>query len=282
MPESIEQLRAWIGRKQRAADLVTASPVARMAATLDRSDAALAQGDALPPGWHWLYFLEAVPMSSIGHDGHAAKGEFLPPFPLPRRMYAGGRFRFERPLRIGETIERELEIVDIASKQGRTGALAFVTIRHTISDRGGVCLVEDQDIVYREAAKADEKPTPPQAPPADPAFTRSIKPDPVQLFRFSALTFNGHRIHYDQPYVTKVEAYPGLIVHGPLLAIFLLDLVRRERPKATLREFSFRSYRPVFDIGPFKIAGRPDAGGLALWSEDNGGALAMKAEAKLA
>jgi 3-methylfumaryl-CoA hydratase len=282
MPDSIEQYRSWVGRKQRTADIAAASPAARLAATLDRKEPPPKAGDALPPGWHWLYFLDAVPMSAIGADGHAARGEFLPPIPLPRRMYAGGRFRFERPLRVGEAIEREIEITDVALKQGRTGPLAFVTLRHTVFDRAGICLVEEQDIVYREAARPDEKPTPPQPPPADAAFGRAVAPDPVLLFRFSALTFNGHRIHYDQPYVTKVEGYPGLIVHGPLLAILLLDLIRRQRPEATLARFAFRSFRPVFDISPFKIAGRPEAGGLALWAEDNGGALAMKAEASFA
>ncbi|HEY7611012.1 MAG TPA: MaoC family dehydratase N-terminal domain-containing protein [Alphaproteobacteria bacterium] len=274
--------RAWIGKKRTARDLVTASPVARLAATLDRDDPAAKIGDELPPVWHWLYFLEAVPMRGVGPDGHAARGEFLPPVPLPRRMYAGGRFEFRAPIRIGETISRTSEIVDVALKQGRTGALAFCTVRHTIANGAGPCVVEHHDIVYRGAPVPGEAPAPAQPPPAGAEFGRTIAPDPVLLFRFSALTFNGHRIHYDHPYVTKIEGYPGLIVHGPLLAILLLDLVRRERPRARMSAFSFRAFRPVFDTGPFRIAGKGTGDGLLLWAEDNGGALAMRAEAKIA
>src|SRR5688572_4283531 len=245
--------RAWIGKKQTARDLVTASPVARLAATLDRDDPPPKTGDALPPVWHWLFFLEAVPARALGPDGHPKRGEFLPPVPLPRRMWAGGRFRFLAPLRIGDAIERNSEIIDVSLKQGRTGPLAFCTVRHTISAGGTPCVIEEHDIVYREAPAPGEQPAPPQPPPEGAAFGRTITPDPALLFRFSALTFNGHRIHYDHPYVTKTEGYPGLIVHGPLLAIFLLDLVRRERPDARLTEFSFRAFRPVFDTGPFRI-----------------------------
>ncbi len=282
MIEGQDRYRAWIGRTQTARDLVTASPVARLAATLDRDDPPPKTGDALPPVWHWLFFLDAVPMRGLGPDGHPARGVFLPPIPLPRRMWAGSRFRFQAPIRIGDTIERHSEIVDVALKQGRTGPLAFCTVRHTISAGAGACATEEHDIVYREAPAPGEQAAPAQPPPEGAAFARTITPDPVLLFRFSALTFNGHRIHYDHPYATKVEGYPGLIVHGPLLAIFLLDLVRRERPEARLAEFSFRAFRPVFDTGPFRIAGKPASDGLLLWAEDNGGSLAMRAEAKIA
>lgn len=274
--------RAWIGRTETARDLVTASPVARLAATLDRDDPPPKIGDVLPPVWHWLFFLDAVPMRGLGPDGHAARGGFLPPVALPRRMWAGGRFRFPAPIRIGDEIERRSEVVDVSTKQGRSGPLVFCTVRHTISNGAGVCAVEEHDIVYRGLPAHGEPPAPAQAPPGEAAFARNIAPDPVLLFRFSALTFNGHRIHYDHPYATKVEGYPGLIVHGPLLATLLLDLVRRERPQATIAEFGFRAFRPVFDTGPFRIAGKPAGDGLLLWAEDNGGALAMRAEAQLA
>ncbi len=280
--DGAEQYRAWIGRKRTARDIAAAAPVARLSATLDRDDPAPQPGDPLPPAWHWLYFLETVPIKGLGPDGHAARGDFLPPVPLPRRMSAGGRFRFIAPIRIGDAIERNSEIVDIALKEGRSGPLAFCTVRHTIGNAAGACVVEEHDIVYREAPAPGETPAPAQPPPAGGVFGRTITPDPVLLFRFSALTFNGHRIHYDHPYVTKVEGYPGLVVHGPLLAILLLDLVRRERPGAALRAFAFRAFRPVFDTSPFQVAGKPDRTGLLLWAEDNGGALAMRAEAKLA
>jgi 3-methylfumaryl-CoA hydratase len=276
------QYRDWIGRKQTARDLVTASPVARLAATLDRADPPPETGDALPPGWHWLFFLEAVPLSGAGPDGHAARGAFLPPVPLARRMYAGGRFQFLAPIRIGDSVERTSEVADVAMKEGRTGTLAFCTVRSTITSGARICVVEEQNLVYREAPKPGDPPAPAEAPPTDFQFGRTITPNPVLLFRFSALTFNGHRIHYDHPYATKVEGYPGLIVHGPLLVILLLDLVRRERPAANLAEFSFRAFRPVFDTSPFKIAGKETSGGFLLWVEDKDGALAMRAEAKVA
>jgi 3-methylfumaryl-CoA hydratase len=277
-----QDYRAWIGRKQHARDLVTASPAARLAATLDRDDAPPKAGDLLPPVWHWLFFLDAVPARGIGPDGHPKRGEFLPPIPLPRRMWAGSRFQFKAPIRIGDAIERVSEITDVSLKQGRTGPLAFVTVRHTISAGTAACVIEEHDVVYREAPAPGEKPAAAEPAPEGAAFTRKIVPDPVLLFRFSALTFNGHRIHYDHPYVTKVEGYPGLIVHGPLLALLLLDLIRRERPNAKLAAFSFRAFRPVFDTGPFRIAGKPSDDGLLLWAEDNAGALAMRAEAKIA
>jgi 3-methylfumaryl-CoA hydratase len=280
--EAQDHYRAWIGRKQDARDLVTAAPVARLSATLDREDPPPLPGDLLPPVWHWLFFLDAVPMRGLGPDGHPARGGFLPPIPLPRRMWAGSRFQFTAPIRIGDRIERLSEIADVSLKQGRAGPLAFVTVRHTISSGTGPCVIEEHDIVYREAPAPGEKSARPEPPPDGGAFTRTITPDPVLLFRFSALTFNGHRIHYDHPYATKVEGYPGLIVHGPLLAILLLDLIRRQRPNAALAEFSFRAFRPVFDTGPFRIAGKPSDEGLLLWAEDNAGALAMRAEAKIA
>jgi 3-methylfumaryl-CoA hydratase len=280
--EGPNDYRAWIGRKRDARDIAAAAPVARLSAMLDRDDRPPVAGDLLPPAWHWLYFLEAVPMRGLGPDGHAARGDFLPPVPLPRRMWAGGRFQFLAPIRIGDAIERTSEIADIALKKGRTGSLAFCTVRHTIAASTGPCVIEEHDIVYRAAPAPGEAPAPAQAPPLGAQFGRLITPDPVLLFRFSALTFNAHRIHYDHPYVTKVEGYPGLVVHGPLLAILLLDLLRRQRPEAALRAFSFRAFRPVFDTGAFRIAGRAEGNGLLLWAEDNGGALAMKAEAKLA
>jgi 3-methylfumaryl-CoA hydratase len=196
-------------------------------------------------------------------------------------MFAGGRFQFRRPLRVGETAERVSEIADVTMKQGRTGTLAFCTVRYTVSDRSGPCVVEDWNVVYREAAKAGDTAAP-QPPPEGAEFGRIVRPDPVLLFRFSALTFNGHRIHYDHPYVTKVEGYPGLIVHGPLLVILLLDLIRRVQPQLALADFTYRTFRPVFDTGPFKIAGKRAGDGLLVWAEDNEGALAMRAEAKIA
>ena len=276
-----DAFRAWIGRTETAQDIAAASPVARLAATLDAGDPPPKLGDPVPPGWHWLYFLDAVPMRALGRDGHAARGAFLPPFPQPRRMWAGGKLKFGTPLRIGDAIEKKSEIADIAHKLGRTGPLDFCTVRHVVRGPAGIAVEEEQSLVYREDPKPGDSAAP-EAAPSGAEFHRRIAPDPVMLFRSSALTFNGHRIHYDQPYVTEVEGYKGLVVHGPLLAILLMELVRRERPGARLDEFAYRGFRPIMCEGEFRIAGKAAAGGLLLWAEDQSGALAMRAEATLA
>jgi 3-methylfumaryl-CoA hydratase len=276
------QYRDWIGRTQIVRDVMTPSPLVRLAATLDRDDPAPHLGDEIPPGWHWLYFLEAVPPHATGPDGHALRGRFLPPITLPRRMWAGGRFEFLAPLRVGDEILRKSEIADVAAKEGRSGPLVICTLRHSLIGPRGLALREEQSLVYRAAPAPGERPVPPEVPPAAAEFGRTIAPDPVLLFRFSALTFNGHRIHYDHPYATQVEGYPGLVVHGPLLAILLLDLARRERPAARMSQFHYRALRPVFATTPFRIAGKAAGDRLLLWARDNDGALAMRAEAWLA
>jgi 3-methylfumaryl-CoA hydratase len=277
-------LRNWIGRTESRVDEVTMMPVAALAATLDCDDPAPQRGEPLPPLWHWLYFLPLHRQSEIGPDGHARRGGFLPPVPLPRRMWAGGRLTFLQPLRIGERIERTSRIVDVTMKEGRAGKLVFVLVRHEISGAQGPAIVEEHDIVYRGEAKPGVPPAVPQRAPADAMWQRTLRPDDVLLFRYSALTFNGHRIHYDRRYVTEVEGYPGLIVHGPLLATLLVDLLRRNRPEATIARFSFRALRPLFDIAPFVVAGRPAADGttVSLWAADADGGLAVDATATLA
>jgi 3-methylfumaryl-CoA hydratase len=280
----LDALRAWIGRSERRSDTVTAAPLAGLAATLDRiDDPEPLPGTALPPLAHWLYFLPQAPQREIGADGHPKRGGFLPPVPLPRRMWAGGRLQFERALRVGDEIERRSTITRVDAKHGRSGALVFVTVRHEIADARGVAITEEHDIVYRDHPQPGA-PAPAAAPaPTDEAFGRTIVPDPVLLFRYSALTFNGHRIHYDRSYVTEVEGYPGLIVHGPLIACLLLDLVRRELPGAHVRAFSFKAASPLFDIHPFSVCGKREADGhVALWARDHAGHLAMQARAELA
>jgi len=253
--------------------------VAALSATLDRDDAAPKPGDALPPLWHWLYFLPHARQSELGTDGHPQRGGFLPPVPLPRRMWAGGRFTFLRPLRLGEPVSRVSQIVDVSLKEGRAGQLVFVLVRHQVTGPDGVALTEEHDIVYREAPAPGEAPPGPRPAPTAPAWRRDIVPDDVLLFRYSALTFNGHRIHYDRRYVTEVEGYPGLIVHGPLLATLLVDLLRRNSA-ARLVSFRFRAVRPVFDITRFSACGQPGEGGMVtLWIEDDRGMLCMEAEA---
>lgn len=282
MAIDLDHLRQWVNRSERLTEMVAAMPVTAMAATLDRDDPPAVQGTALPPLWHWMLFNPAARQSVLGPDGHPARGEFLPPVELPRRMWAGGRLNFVRPLRVGELATKTSRITEISAKSGRSGELVFVTVQHEIAVGQEVALTEEHDIVYREAARPGAVAPPPQAAPSDAAFERTIVPDPVLLFRYSALTFNGHRIHYDRSYVTGVEGYPGLIVHGPLIATLLLDLLRRNLPAAEVRSFSFRAVRPLFDIAPFAVCGRPEADGrVALWARDDTGALAMEGSAQI-
>ncbi len=275
---------SWIGRRQSRSDTVTATPIAALAATLDRDDPPPKDGDPLPPMWHWLYFLPIYRQSDVGPDGHAKRGGFLPPVPLPRRMWAGGRVTFLGPLHVGERIERESRIVDVTPKEGRSGSLVFVVVRHTISGPNGIAIVEEHDIVYRDAARLGEHGAAPIHAPVNAAWSREIDPDPVLLFRYSALTFNGHRIHYDRRYATGTEGYPGLVVHGPLIATLLTDLLRRALPDARVAAFTFRAVSPLFDIASFVVRGQPahDTTTVRLWAADTQGALAMDATATLA
>ena len=279
----IEHLKSWIGRAETWADTATATPVRALAATLDRDDPEPRPGDTVPPLWHWLYFLPVHRQSEIGPDGHPKRGGFLPPVPLPRRMWAGSRLEFVRPLRIGHAISRTSRIADVSAKEGRTGPLVFVRVRHEVLDEGELAVVDEHDIVYRDNPRPDD-PVPSARPaPADAQWRREIRPDDVLLFRYSALTFNGHRIHYDRRYVTEVEGYPGLVVHGPLIATLLLDELRRHRPDAQVARFAFRAVKPLFDTAPFQVCGRvePDGTTVQLWAQDPDGALAMEATAAL-
>ena len=271
-------LRSWVGRSDVRHDVLVTDRVAALAATLDWDDPEPADGEAAPPGAQWLYFWPRTPGRELGPDGHARRGDFLPPVPLPRRMWAGGRLVWYGPLRLGRHAIRRSRIADVRSKQGRSGALVFVTVAHEIEQDGVVRLGEEHSIVYRGdelvgGAGAARK------APGGAEWSRTVRADPVLLFRYSALTFNGHRIHYDRDYCRE-EGYPGLVVHGPLLATWLLDLVRRSMPGAGLRRFAYRALRPVFEDVPITLAARPTAGGVALWAE-TGGALVMEAEAKL-
>jgi 3-methylfumaryl-CoA hydratase len=281
MTLDIDHLRTWIGRQETLSDQVTHVPVAALSATLDRGDPSPRDGDPLPPLWHWLYFLPLARQSEIGADGHPKRGGFLPPVPLPRRMWAGGRFTFHQPLRVGEPITRTSTVVDVSAKTGRSGTLCFVLVRHEIAGAQGLALTEEHDIVYRDLAAPNEPAPAPRPAPADAVWQRDITPDDVLLFRYSALTFNGHRIHYDRRYVTQVEGYPGLIVHGPLIATLLVDLLRRNTDRP-MQSFRFRALSPLFDIAPFAVCGRPaDDGSVALWARNAQGHLAMDAQAVL-
>ena len=285
MAIDITYLQQWIGRSERVSDTLSLTPMAALAATLDRDDPPVASGDALPPLWHWLYFLPVHRQSLVGADGHPKRGGFLPPVELPRRMWAGSQLAFLHALKAGDAITRVSTIEDVTHKRGRSGDLVFVRVLHQISDATGVSVTEHQDIVYRDHPAAGETPPAPQPAPEGALWTREIHPDPVLLFRYSALTLNGHRIHYDRPYAVEQEGYNGLVVHGPLLATLLLDLLRRERPKATVIAFSFRAMNPVIDTYPFLICGRPegdDGKTVKLWIAGSDGTCRMEASAVLA
>jgi 3-methylfumaryl-CoA hydratase len=283
VPDSTEKLDDWLDRTQVVHDVITAFPLAAMAATLNREP----ETKNVPPLWHWLYFLPISPLSETGPDGHPKRGGFLPPVPLPRRMWAGGRLTFHAPLAVGEEATRTSTIVNIEDKTGRTGRLVFVTVQHEIEVDGALRIEEEHDIVYRDEPAPDASSAPKKEPakaPVDETFSREIPTNPVLLFRYSALTFNGHRIHYDHPYVTQEEGYPGLIVHGPLIATLLVDLVRHELPDANFASFAFRALRPTFAPNSFTVCGKPSEDGrtVELWAKDHDGYLTMRATATLA
>ena len=274
---------AFQERTEAAADFVAPAHAAGLSATLDYPTPPR-EGDALPPLWHWIFFRPLIAQSLIAEDGHPQKGDFLPDLGLPRRMWAGGRLRFKSPIVVGKPISRESRILDVAEKQGRTGRLGFVTVAHHISCDGVSAIEEEHDIVYREPAAPGAPLPAPMAALREAEWQRTVRPDEVLLFRYSALTFNGHRIHYDKPYVTEVEGYPGLVVHGPLIATLLLDLVRRQRPDGRVVEFAFKAIRPCFAGNALHLRGKPSADGntVELWSQDHEGWIGMTARATLA
>jgi len=276
-----EDYSSWIGKREVTEALVTAYNANALTATLDRDEPPFRDGDAIPPGWHQFYIREVVKLADTAPDGHPKRGDFVPPIPLPRRMWAGTKSTFLKPIHIGERIRKVTAIDAVTPKTGKTGQLVFLTLRHDIEGENGVATSEIQESVYREAAKPGA--VPPEPPPAPMAavWKRTIHPTPVLLFRFSALTMNSHRIHYDRSYVTEVEKYPGLLVHGPLTLTLLMDLFRREKPDATLKTFSVRAISPLNDTHDFTVEGAPGADGhsATLWALNHEGRLAMSAEA---
>lgn len=268
-----------IGRRESRQAVIAPDKVEALAATLDL-DAAPGEGEALPPGWHWMFFNPFARRSLLGADGHPRTGGFLPETGLPRRMWAGGRLTYRAPLPVGARVTRESEILNVAEKTGGSGRLVFVTVRHAVSHEGVVAIEEEQDIVYRAPA-APGAPAPKPVPaPENPARSEEVAPDPVLLFRYSALTANGHRIHYDQPYAHNEEGYRDLVVHGPLIATLLQGLAGRCRPGETLRRFEFRAVAPLFVDRPFRIEAAESTEGLSLWARGPEGELAMRAEAR--
>ena len=276
----IDRLRGWIGGTEMLEDVAAVAPLAGLAALLDHETPPWAK-DEVPPLGHWLYFLPRARQSEIDVDGHPRRGGFLPPIDLPRRMFAGAVITFHAPIAIGSKIERVSTILDVTEKHGASGRLVFVKLRHEVSANGALALSEEQDIVYREAAKAVAPLPKPEGASRAAEHSRRITPDPTRLFRFSALTFNAHRIHYDRDYARDVEFYPGLVVQGPYIATLLMDHLLRHDPAARLHTFRFRAKSPLFDTAPFDVCLARKDGGYDLWAVDADGREAMTAEAVL-
>jgi 3-methylfumaryl-CoA hydratase len=284
-----QPLEQWVGRTQTALETISPVQVRQIAATLD--DAVRSENpavSALPAGWHWAYFNPAELQSGLGPDGHPKRGDFLPPVELPRRMWAGSRMTWTRAFSVGAEVSKKSEILKVSRKSGRTGEMVFVTVGHTYSDQHGLLLNEEHDIVYRESQSADEKSAladlakrigPWQA--AAPVFertgehTKAVTADAVMLFRYSAATFNGHRIHYDVDYCRDIEGYPGLVVHGPLIATLLLGYVENDiAPGRRIRTFEFRATKPTYDLGGFHLHASKngqDGNSLNVWATNNVG-----------
>lgn len=280
--ETGERYRDWVGRRQITVDEMSPATSRAAAALFDRDDLDVREGMPLPPLWYWFHFLPTAPQRRLSTDGHPERGEFMPPIPLPRRMFAGARARFVRPLRVGRRAEREAEILSVSFKTGRSGELAFVTVAHRIRQGGELCVDEEQDIVYREAGGTVPAPVPREPEEVgEGVWADEVQVDTRMLFRFSALTYNAHRIHYDHPYATGVEGYPGLVVHGPLTAMLLAELVRRNDERS-LAGFDFRGRAPLFETAPIRLLGRPDDDGVGLEARRVDGKVALTAEARFA
>ena len=276
----VTTLQDWIGRQEIRSDVLAAAPVLALSATLDYTTTRAAVGEPLPLPWHWLYFLPAAAASDVDIDGHPRRGGFLPPVPLPRRMWAGSHIRFVSPLTVGDEVRRISTIKDVVHKHGSSGELVFVTVQHQIFRGDSLAVEEEQNLVYREASSTNVQPVARPAP-APAQWSRQVQPDPVLLFRYSALTFNSHRIHYDRDYAVREEGYAGLVVQGPLTATLLLDLLHRELPGERVESFQFRGVRPLLDTEPFNIQGCREGSCVKLWALDASGALAMDAQVRL-
>jgi 3-methylfumaryl-CoA hydratase len=275
----IDHLKQWIGRTDDASDVVTAQLVKGLRATLFLDIGTPKPGDAAPFTTQWCLAQPVAAMDKLGPDGHPARGGFLPPVPLPRRMWAGGEVQFIEPLLVGDEVTRSSKILDVNLKTGSTGALCFVNVEHLITTKRGLAIRERQDIVYRDmpTSMAPPAPAPKEVPAAKHQETHYA--DPVLLFRYSALTFNGHRIHYDRDYVTKVEFYPGLVFHGPLQAALLVEFAAKLKGGKAPAKFSYRGVSPLFDGADFSVNANETADGLDVWTANHQGAPTMKATA---
>ena len=297
MNAPVQDFTPWVGKRQTGKDIISPVQVRQMAATLNDATRMQQPGCApLPAGWHWLYFNPLEIQSRLGPDGHPARGDFLPPVALERRMWAGSRLAWQRPFEVGMTVEKASEILKVSHKTGRSGDMVFVTVAHRYSDAQGVILEEEQNIVYRDKPSADETAAllalGEQIRAGQHNFERqgrhveAVQPDPVMLYRYSAATFNGHRIHYDVDYCRTVEGYPGLVVHGPLIATLLLNFAHaRVAPGRFICAFEFKALRPTFDLSSFHLHASPADGPgevLNIWSSNNTGQVGLDGRITLA
>jgi 3-methylfumaryl-CoA hydratase len=281
---SIEELKQHVGRTQVATDVIHPGPANLLRLAFGREEPELREGDPLPPAWLLLYFLPRLATADLRPDGSARDNGVIPAMPLPRRMFAGERVRVHRPLRIGETVRRETELADISLKTGGTGALVFATVTSRVFGPEGLALEDERRTAFREEVKAGERNQAPrrEPAPADVPWRRRVTPEPVLLFRFSALTFNSHRIHYDRKWAMEVEGYPGLVVHGPLTTALLVDFARDQNPGRRIVGYATQARAPLFDTAPFELLGRPIAKGCECWAVTPEGTVAMSAEVELA
>ena len=282
----LDDLRSHIGRSQTATDVIHAGPANSLRLAFGRSEPELRDGDVLPPAWLALYFLPRVASDALRPDGSPRDTGVVPALALPRRMFAGERVRFHAPVRIGESLRRETRLADISMKQGGTGTLVFATVASRVFGPNGLIVEEERRTVFREEVKPGERNQAPRRDPApsDTPWRRTVTPDPVLLFRFSALTFNSHRIHYDRTWAMEVEGYPGLVVHGPLTTTLLIDFARDQNPGKRIASYATQARAPLFDTSPFELRGRPATSGRGceLWAVTPEGAIAMSAEVELA
>ncbi len=270
-------LQDWVGKRETVQDRIYPTPAKALALTLNYEDFAAMEGNPLPEVWYWLYFLPIVPMAGVGPDGHPKRGGFLPPIPLERRMWASSSLKFHQDLLIGDNIEKTSEILKISEKEGKTGPMVFVTVRHSIASERGLVLEEDQNIVYLPMPKTFVAPKPTPLPEGLD-WKDDYPIDSVLLFRFSALTFNGHKIHYDRRYATEMEKYPGLVVHGPLQALLLLESAKGHNPGKKPASFDFRAIRPLFDFDRISVCGQSDPeGGHKIYTANADNAIGMQA-----
>ena len=274
----IDHLRQWIGRSQEVSDIVTAQLVKGLRATLFLPIGEPKKGDAAPFTVHWCLAPMVVPASELGPDGHPTRGGFLPPVPLPRRMWAGGELEFLDSLRVGDEVTRASRIKDVSLKSGSTGILCFVSVDHEIRTPRGTAIRERHDIVYRDVTTGSATPAKPAGAPPVAKHRETHFADPVLLFRYSALTFNGHRIHYDRDYVTKVEGYPGLIFHGPMQAALLVEFAAKLRGSVP-RKFVYRGLQPLFEGSEFSVNANETVDGMELWTANSQGQPTMKGTA---